>query len=206
MTRFYKTPYLVKKAYPSLHWNTNVGDTVHLTFDDGPDLTVTPWVLDQLDRVGAKATFFCIGKKVIEHRDLIRGMMETGHRIANHTHDHLKGTQTSASAYVANVAKCAKELERLGSQNKLFRPPYGKIKRSQIQRLKGMKVVMWSHLSYDFDQKVNVKKSIAALKRAKGGSIVVFHDSQKAFSNLKLILPEVLAHYDQNGLKMKTLS
>ena len=139
MTRFYKTPYLVKKAYPYLHWNTNVGDTVHLTFDDGPDLTVTPWVLDQLDRVGAKATFFCIGKKVIEHRDLIRGMMETGHRIANHTHDHLKGTQTSASAYVANVAKCAKELERLGSQNKLFRPPYGKIKRSQIQRLKGMK-------------------------------------------------------------------
>ena len=88
----------------------------------------------------------------------------------------------------------------------LFRPPYGRIKRSQIKQLHDRQLIMWSHLSWDFDQKVDRERSVTKLSTAKAGSILVFHDSIKAFENLKAILPPLLQHFQQRGLKMNPLS
>ena len=206
MIRYFRTPYFLKRIYPGLTWETQDSHAIHLTFDDGPNATVTPWVLDELEKVGARATFFCIGEHLSKNEKLVRQMTEKGHLIANHTFSHLNGKSVPDSTYLSSVQQCSKALEQLGIQNNFFRPPYGKIKRSQIRGLNGMKIIMWSHLSYDFDSKLNVEKSIAALKKVNPGSIIVFHDSQKAFENLKLILPELLTYYNFKGLKMETIS
>ena len=206
MIRYFRTPYFVKRMYRSLTWETQDSNAIHLTFDDGPNATVTPWVLDELEKVGGRGTFFCIGENVSKNKELIQQMANDGHLIANHTYNHINGKSVRDSTYLSNVQQCSRALEQVGIQNNFFRPPYGNIKRSQIQSLHGMKIIMWSHLSYDFDPKLNVEKSIAALKKVKPGSIIVFHDSPKAFENLRLILPALLSYYHFKGFKMEALS
>ena len=176
---------------------------VYLTFDDGPIPEVTPWVLDELKKHNAKATFFCIGDNVRKHPELFSRIISEGHALGNHTFNHLNGRKTKAEDYIHNVLKADEMMKRSIPQSSkpeagsalLFRPPYGKItsKQAKILRNKGYRIIMWDVLSADFDSDVSEEKCLQnVLKNINPGSIIVFHDSLKAEKNLRYALPRVL--------------
>lgn len=204
MIRFYKTPWFTRLWYPDLVWSIQSQNSIYLTFDDGPTPKITPWVLDELKNVKARATFFCIGKNLEANPELGKRIIEEGHQIGNHTYSHLNGWKTTTSNYLEDVRLGEEVIREQGVDSTFFRPPYGRIRRGQIKRL-SKKLIMWSHLSWDFDSKLNVEKSISKLKCAKPGSILVFHDNEKSFENLKVILPEILAYFHAKGFKFEAI-
>ncbi|WP_436516797.1 polysaccharide deacetylase family protein [Ekhidna sp. To15] len=205
MIRFYKTPRITKARYPELIWNIDSEESIYLTFDDGPNPETTPWIKHELRKVGAQATFFCLGKNIRENMTLAQELLDEGHVIGNHTYNHLNGWTTINLDYQEDIRACDQQLMILGVHNQLFRPPYGRIKKGQINALKNRRIVMWSHLSWDFDPKLNIEKSIDKMKQAKPGSILVFHDSIKAFENLKMMLPEILSFFTSKGFKLESI-
>lgn len=169
-------------------------NTVYLTFDDGPVPGVTDYVLGELAKRNQKATFFVVGDNVSKNPVLAREITSAGHKIGNHTFNHLNGWKTDKTTYVENVERCDKVLaDVLGIKTKLFRPPYGLIKSSQAAEVSRFhQLVMWNMLSGDYDQ--NLKPEVVlskSIKHTKAGSIAVFHDQQKT----KEILPKILPHY-----------
>ncbi len=201
-----KTPWLLKKLYPKLRWNTeNSEHCLYITFDDGPIPIVTPFVLNILKQYNVKASFFCIGDNVRKYPAIFKQIKIDGHAVGNHTFNHLNGWKTDDSTYLNNF-RLADDLIR----SKLFRPPYGKIKRRQIQLLKNqfpdLQIVMWSILTGDFD--LGLKPEVClknVLKKTCGGDIIVFHDSLKAFDRLEYVLPCALAYWSAQGYTFKTL-
>ncbi|MCY7421200.1 MAG: polysaccharide deacetylase family protein [Chitinophagaceae bacterium] len=198
-----KTPWWLRALYPSLVWSIKTeSKELYLTFDDGPHPSATPFVLDALDHYNAKATFFCIGKNVLEHSGIFHRVIAEGHRTGNHTHNHLNGWQTDDNAYSNNIHHAAGHIN-----SNLFRPPYGRIKRSQVKDLnKDYKIIMWDVLSGDFDSGLQAQKSLGYVTRfSRPGSIIVFHDSAKAFKTLQFVLPKVLDHFSRQGYVFKTI-
>lgn len=197
-----KTPSWLRKIYSSsLTWQIpSEKNEIYLTFDDGPHPTITPFVLEQLRHYNAKATFFCLGKNVQQYRKVYEQIIDEGHRIGNHTYNHLNGWKTNDDEYFENVFLARKYID-----SNLFRPPYGKISRFQIQQLKSFfKIVMWDVLSADFDVKLSPQKCLSnVVSNTRPGSVVVFHDSDKAFPLLQYALPKALEFFVQKGFKMK---
>lgn len=215
-----KIPELVKKLYPRRTWDGPAkGKTLYLTFDDGPIPGVTPWVLAQLEKHRAKATFFCIGDNISKHPDVFQEVVLQGHAVGNHTFNHLNGWKTSLSVYLENVKQCREVLgenlnnlenpsEERGFKNELFRPPYGRIKSSQARGLLklGYKIVMWDIISMDYDASVSPEKCLRnVIDNTESGSIIVFHDSLKAEKNLKNVLPRILEHFSSEGYSFEKL-
>ena len=199
-----KTNFLVKIIYPQLLWGMPAGGKeIFVTFDDGPHPEITPEVLKILARYQAKATFFCVGQNVEKYPETYREIISHGHQVGNHTYNHLKGWETSDEVYFENIKKCR---QLVGSN--LFRPPHGRIKRSQIKFLKNdYKIVMWSVLSYDFSKEISKEKCLQiAQKYTKSGSIVVFHDSEKAAENMLYALPRFLGHFQNKGFVFKPIT
>lgn len=194
---FVKIPWWVKKLYPSLTWKLP-GDNneIYLTFDDGPHPTVTPFVLDLLKQYQVKATFFCIGKNVRKYPDLYRRILDEGHRVGNHTMAHVNGWKTGDAIYLNDVI-----IARQFIDSKLFRPPYGRISRFQIdQLLPVFDIIMWDVISGDFDRNINGDKCLQNVTlNTTPGSIVVFHDSEKAFPRLEYALPRALEFFKEKG-------
>jgi len=205
---FIKTPWWLKKLYSSYTWNMGTKEkVVYLTFDDGPHPVATPFVLDQLKAHHVKATFFCIGKNVLAHPDLYKRILDEGHAVGNHTQNHLNGWKTKDAAYLADIGEAAKYID-----STLFRPPYGRITSFQGKHVqKAMmkekaQVIMWDVLSGDFDDALSGEQcSENVVLNSSNGSIIVFHDSEKAFSRLKLCLPEVLLYFGRNGIDCKKI-
>lgn len=201
-----KSPLLLKWYYPSLIWNkTRAQRVIYLTFDDGPIPDVTDFVLKTLKSFNAKATFFCIGDNIQKHPDIFEKLKSEGHQIGNHTFNHLKGWKTEDPVYLQNFRQC-QEL----TNTHLFRPPYGRIKKSQISSLRSyfpdLQIIMWDVLSGDFDLRLSPQKCYNnVIKYATNGSIIVFHDSLKAFDRLKYALPRVLQYFSEQGYQFKTL-
>lgn len=180
---------------------------VYLSFDDGPHPTITPWVLHQLKEYNALASFFCIGQNVQRHPAVYKKIIDEGHAVGNHTQQHLNGWKVTTAEYGHDVEKAA-----LLIKSNLFRPPYGKIKSAQAKLLPGamktenVKVIMWDVLSADFDQFISPQECLDNVLRNYGpGSIIVFHDSEKAFTNLKIVLPLVLAHLQKENYSCRRL-
>jgi peptidoglycan/xylan/chitin deacetylase (PgdA/CDA1 family) len=203
----HKTPRLIQKFFPNLIWQMNAKEkTIFLTFDDGPVPEVTSWVLNTLNRYQAQATFFCIGDNVSKHPDVYQEILTRNHIIGNHTFNHLKGWQTVSEDYLENTLKCE---ELIDNPDKWFRPPYGKITPKQIKTLKneGYQIVMWDVLSYDFEEKLNTDLALKKIiKHTQSNSIVVFHDSLKAFDNLKKMLPPYLDYFSKKGYVFRGLN
>lgn len=201
-----KSPWLLRKMYADCIWKIDTEEKIlFLTFDDGPHPQATSFVLDALRDYDAFGTFFCIGKNVEEHRDVYNRILEAGHRTGNHTYDHLNGWKTEDSVYLKSIVRAGELID-----SDLFRPPYGRISKFQLSALKGerfkMKTVMWSVLSGDFDVSAKPENCyLNVVNHAKPGSIVVFHDSMKAFSNLRSTLPKVLEHYSRKGYRFAKL-
>ena len=193
---FVKTPILLMRLFPDLIWQLSHRDEVkkqiYLTFDDGPTPEVTPWVLEQLKKFNAKATFFCLGRNVDRYPEIYKQILSEGHAVGNHTYSHLKGSQTDNSEYFGDI-----ELAGSVIDSKLYRPPYGRFRRSQIRQIrKDYNIVMWDVLSQDYDSDINPEKCLSnVLKNVKAGSIVVFHDSLKARENLFYTLPVMLKKF-----------
>ena len=204
----HKTPIWLKKLYPDFVWQVETKEKkLFLTFDDGPIPEVTEFVLDTLKKFNAKATFFCVGENLTKHPSIARQIVDHGQVIGNHTYNHLRGWQTSTANYIDNVEKGETELLKFHNSRRLFRPPYGRIKRSQAAELQGYKIVMWNRLAWDFDKNLNTERAIKHLNDdAPRGSIFVFHDNIKSFQKMKVILPEVLRHYSNLGFEFDVLS
>lgn len=209
---FVKTPHIIKKLIPSVTWDIPTTEkVVYLTFDDGPTPEITEWVLAQLEVFNAKATFFCIGKNIEEHTDIFNKVVSAGHAIGNHTHNHLNAWKTSKENYLNNTLKAETTLLNKYpefAQKKLFRPPYGKFTPAIIKQLKsnGNKVIGWDIISEDYDQKKTAEAVFNnVMNHITPGSIVVFHDSVKAFKNLEKVLPKVLQNLQQQGYRFKAI-
>jgi peptidoglycan/xylan/chitin deacetylase (PgdA/CDA1 family) len=201
-----KTPKLVQQLFGSLLWQVETTrKEIYVTFDDGPIPEVTPWVLQQLKKYHAKATFFCIGNNIQQHPAIFQQVVNDGHSVGNHTMNHLNTFTTGSKKYLANIEECQELLKDYNTN--LFRPPYGKFKPIQIKTIaKKYKVVLWDVLSRDFDLKTSNEDCLNnVLKNAKEGSIIVFHDSIKAQEKLKYTLPKVLEHYSKLGFEFKAL-
>jgi len=203
-SRLFFTPPVFRKLYPGVTWERKVKEKViYLTFDDGPDPEITQWVLQELKRCNAKATFFCIGKNVEQNPETYSKIIENGHKIGNHTFNHLNGWKTNTEKYLQDV----KQFSAPGS-SMLFRPPYGKIRYSQLAATKqmGFEVIMWTVLACDWDPNLDKELALTSLCNfSKPGSILVFHDSQKAASNLKALLPKVLEYFSAQGYTFAVL-
>jgi peptidoglycan/xylan/chitin deacetylase (PgdA/CDA1 family) len=208
MKYFVKTPWWLKKIYSSYTWSIPTKEKIiYLTFDDGPHPEITPFVLKELKNYNARATFFCIGKNVLAHPGIYKQILDEGHGVGNHTQNHLNGWKTSNDAYMKDIAEAANYID-----SNLFRPPYGRITSFQAKHLgdamRGTKakVIMWDVLSADFDARITKERCLQfVILRALPGSIVVFHDSEKAFEKLHYALPKVLHHFSEKGFKFLSL-
>ncbi len=198
-----KTPALLKWFYRDLTWNFSRKEpAIYLTFDDGPIPEVTPFVLETLAKYQAKATFFCIGENVQKYPQIFQAIKSSDHSVGNHTFNHLRGWDTADEVYLSNIEKCNQLVE-----SKIFRPPYGRAKKSQFSVLKkSYQIVMWDVLSGDFDLKLSPQKCYQnVVDKSINGSIVVFHDSLKAWPRLEYVLPKALEYWRNKGYSFKSL-
>ncbi len=184
-----------------------------LTFDDGPIPEVTPQILSILKKYNAKATFFCIGENVKKHPEIFRQILEHGHSVGNHTYNHLNGWKTSNDDYFENILKCDEALKfefRISKSafSNLFRPPYGRIKLSQVRKIKKkFRVIMWDVLSEDYNKEISGEKCFQnVVSSASNGSIIVFHDSEKARERVLYALPKVMEHFSKLSFSFKAIS
>ncbi|MEO7394325.1 MAG: polysaccharide deacetylase family protein [Chitinophagaceae bacterium] len=202
MKYFVKTPWIVKKLWSSYTWDIKTNEkNIYLSFDDGPHPVVTPFVLDELERYNAKATFFCIGKNVEAFPEIYKRILNAGHKVGNHTQQHLNGWKTDNDIYLSDIAEASKHII-----SPLFRPPYGRIKLPQAKKLINFNIVMWDVLSGDFDETLSKEKCLQnVINNAKQGSIVVFHDSDKAFSKLKYVLPLTMKFFLKSGYSFRAM-
>ena len=196
--RIFKTPRFFKWIFPRRTWGfSHLIKSVYLTFDDGPNPEITPWILDFLKEKNIKATFFCVGSNILKYPELFERIKSEGHVVGNHTMNHNKGTETLFNEYKSSITQ-TKELV----QNNLFRPPYGRINTRQSYKLsKEYKIIMWSWLSYDFDLKVPIDKILRkAEKQIQAGDIIVLHDNDKVKDRIKDLLPEMVEIIKIKGL------
>ena len=205
-----KTHWSIKKLFSNYVWDIpNNENKVYLTFDDGPTPEITQWTLNLLKKYNAKATFFCIGDNIRKYPEIFQIVIADGHSIGNHTYNHLNGWKTSTLDYIENAKLYEIEHCKLSTKHcQLFRPPYGKIKPSQskILRKLGYKIIMWDVISYDFDTTISNEQCLEnVLKNVQSGSIIVFHDSKKAFQNLEYVLPRTLEFLNEKGFIFEKL-
>lgn len=216
--RIFKTPSLLKKLFPDFVWDKYkekpASPTLYLTFDDGPIPEVTEFVIDTLEQYQAKATFFCVGDNVSKHPEIFRLILEKGHRVANHTYNHLNGWKNTTEDYLENTLKCSqvlsgqsKDFSVFNEKKDLFRPPYGRITSGQYRVLKDQfQLIMWDVLTNDYDSSLEKESCLKnSVKVSKSGSIVVFHDSLKAEKNVRYVLPRYLGHFAALGFNFEKL-
>lgn len=193
---------IIRRLLPDIIWSIEGSDCVYLTFDDGPTPGVTEWILAQLDKYDAKATFFCLGKNAEMYPDLVQAIVEHGHKLGNHTYSHQKGWEMSLERYVEDVDFANQFLH-----TDLMRPPYGRITPAQLRTLsQRYRIVMANIISRDYNPRLSPRMCLKNVTRhICGGSIIVFHDSVKAFKNMHFALPRTLSYMQQCGLRSETL-
>ena len=199
------SPFWLKAFFPRYKWRVNTNEKkMFLTFDDGPIPEITEFVLDTLKQYNAKATFFCIGDNVRKHPDIFQNIIAQGHSVGNHTFNHLNGWKSNDSEYMANIELCEKQLNL---DTNLFRPPYGRMKKSQSRQLPLTKeIIMWDVLSGDFSAEIKPEVCLRkSIRYARPGSIVLFHDSLKAAENMQYTLPRFLDHFGKTGYQFDAL-
>ena len=188
--------------YPHALWRMDKREkAVYLTFDDGPIPEATPFILDTLERYGAKATFFMVGENARKYPHLLAEVKARGHRIGNHTNNHIGGFRWWSWLYLANVVEANKVLH-----TNLFRPPHGWMKMMQYRELRhcGFRVVMWDVVTRDYSRRLTAEDVLNNVRRyTRPGSIITFHDSLKSIDKLKHALPEALQWLIQEGYEFK---
>ena len=196
-----RTPHFFRWLFPKRMWGFSCPEKkIFLTFDDGPLPEVTEWVLDFLDKEKLQATFFCLGKHVVAHPSIFERIKSYGHATGNHTFAHEHGLKVSKDTYLNSIEKANEHI-----QSTLFRPPYGRMPRSYDRHLNNYSIVMWTWLSYDFDPSVSVEKIMKSARDIRNGDILVFHDNEKSFERLKILLPQVVSMLKEKGFSFETI-
>lgn len=201
--RFITIPRILRSFYPSLVWEMPRDEKkIFLTFDDGPHPIITPKVIDLLRRYDAKATFFCVGRNVEANKEIFNMILKEGHSVGNHTYNHDRGWKTSTKDYIESVERANEHIN-----SNLFRPPHGRIKYSQIRALQQKyKIITWTVISYDWDKSITSDDCFNnIIKNADSGSIIVFHDSEKAINNMLPALEKVLKYYKSKGFTFERI-
>jgi len=206
---FVHPPAWLRAFYPKRIWRGDTSaHTIYLTFDDGPHPEITPFVLEQLAAYHAKASFFCIGNRVERYPSIFQMIVAQGHSVGNHSMHHLNGWRTDTSLYLQDVAKASELIN-----SNLFRPPYGKMNLAQARGIASAmqkprsKIVMWDILSADFDTRLTGEDCFAICKKhLRPGSIIVMHDSEKAWPRLSYLLPHLLTYASKEGYTFAPLS
>ncbi len=202
---FHRSPLFLRAIYPDLIWRMSPDEkALYLTFDDGPIPEVTEFVLETLEKFQAKATFFCIGDNVRKYPHIFDKIVRNGHSFGNHTFNHLNGWKTEDKQYLDNIIECDQQLP---ISTDLFRPPYGRIKKSQVKRILPKKrIVMWDVLTGDFSPNISPETCLKKTVRySRNGSIILFHDSLKARKNMEYALPLALDSFSDKGYKFYAL-
>jgi len=190
-------PRLLRPLWGKVVWRKDPSKKViYLTFDDGPVPEVTPLVLDLLDEHSIKATFFCVGENVQKHPDTFAQVMSRGHKVGNHTFNHLKGFSVTDEEYYGNIDKAAELID-----STLFRPPYGRITGKQMKKLRDRyTIIMWDVITHDYNKNLSPETIMRTIKRySRNGSLVVFHDSIKAKENVLAVLPLAIEYWKSKG-------
>ena len=203
MLKLIKIPVFLKYFFPSLLYKKKSSyKTIYLTFDDGPCNSLSPIILDELKKHEAKATFFYLGEEVEKYPLLLKRCIDENHQIGNHTYSHLNGWKTKNNEYYQDIEKANKVIK-----SNLFRPPYGRIKPSQINHLKKYyKIIMWDVLSWDFDKETSAEQCFNnIIKNSKSGSIIVLHENEKSAKTVKEVLPKLLSYFSSKGFKFERL-
>lgn len=212
-------PEFIRKLYPKALWRINPDEkAVFLTFDDGPIPEVTPWVLDILDKYNIKATFFMVGDNVRKYPEVFFQVLEKGHRIGNHTFNHIRGFDKGSKDYLENTEKARllamelikdEEVINRSMRPPLFRPPHGHMRWLQYMTLKRYyTIVMWDLVTRDYSKKLRGPQVLANVMRyARNGSIITFHDSLKSWKNgnLQYALPRAIEFLKEEGYEFKLL-
>lgn len=207
-----KVPKIIKLLFFNQVWDIpNPENTIYLTFDDGPTPEITERVLEILDKHQIKATFFCIGDNVRKHPEIVQKILSKQHSVGNHTYSHLKGWKTPTKTYISNSEACEIKLNSLFKirNSKLFRPPYGKITPWQSYKLRklGYKIIMWDVLSKDYDASISAEKCYEnVIKNVSSGSIIVFHDSNKAKENILNSLEKAIETLKNKGFNFEKIA
>ncbi|HYF66869.1 MAG TPA: polysaccharide deacetylase family protein [Ohtaekwangia sp.] len=205
----HRTPAFLPWLYPSLTWRVQTNEPVlFLTFDDGPFPGPTDFVLEELNKARAHATFFCIGDNVRKYPSVFKKVNSYGHAVGNHTFNHVNGWKTPVQDYVNSIRQCDAQIKVSNPQyeTRLFRPPYGRITRKQITALRDFKIIMWDVLSVDYNKNLPAEKCLRnTIAATRSGSIIVFHDSLKAEQNLMFALPRFLEHFSSKGYTFRSL-
>ncbi len=212
-----RPPYFLRKLYPKVIWRMNpIQKKIYLTFDDGPVPGLTSWVLDILKQHSIQATFFCVGENIVKHPDLFQRILDEKHSVGNHTYHHLNGWNTNTNKYICDIELCNQVIkksllassssERVGERY-LFRPPYGRAKKSQISNLAPQySIIMWDVLSGDYHKTTSPEKCLNNVTRAtRNGSIIIFHDSYKAQKNIEYALPRFIEYSKSKGFEFGVL-
>jgi peptidoglycan/xylan/chitin deacetylase (PgdA/CDA1 family) len=200
----HQIPSFIPTLFPRFTWSKVVDRQIFLTFDDGPTPEITDFVLECLAEFEAKATFFCIGKNVVDNPEIIQRIQAAGHSIGNHTMNHSNAWKMDFTSYMDDVQKCEaifleKQINSIG-----FRPPYGRITRKMYHEMND--VILWSVITGDYNDSLSpddILKSVLPL--IKPGAIIVMHDSFKAYPRLKSILPAILAFCKEQNLDLSAL-
>jgi len=193
-----KTPKLFQALFPTLVWKNATNEKkVWLTFDDGPTAEITPFVLDTLLFYNVKATFFCLGKQMVKHPEILQRITAEGHSIGNHSYSHPNGFTTCTKKYLKDIEKW----KQIIPETKLFRPPFGNIYPWQIGKLKKeYKIIMWDVMSLDFDKNTSKEKCFFNVVNNVGsGSIILLHDNEKAQVSLQYALPKIIESLKERG-------
>lgn len=203
MIKLFKTPSFIRWIVPRRTWGFSSSETLFLTFDDGPTEGLTNWILDVLKEKGVKATFFCVGANAEKYPELMSRMVNEGHAIGNHTMKHENGNKTSKEDYLTSIQEASKFID-----SKLFRPPYGRLPVPYVSSIKkNYEIIMWTWLSYDFDETVSVEEILEkSKKQIKAGDILVLHDNLKIEEKAKTLLPSFLDDLIERGYQFDVIS
>jgi peptidoglycan/xylan/chitin deacetylase (PgdA/CDA1 family) len=197
-----QTPRFLHKLFPELIWKEHVtSKEIYLTFDDGPHPNITPKILNILAQYDAMACFFCVGENVQRYPETLQSVLDAGHQVGNHTFNHMQGWKVPDNVYLENIEKCNNLVH-----SRFFRPPHGKIRRSQIKKLKeNYNIVMWTVITHDYDPNYDAEICLKkAIQKTRPGDVVVFHDSVKAEKNVLYVLPRFLEHFSKLGYRFVT--
>ncbi len=179
---------------------------IALTFDDGPH-EMTLLVLDVLKKHNAKATFFCIGKNIETHPDILRKVIEDGHTVGNHTYSHVPFFDFyRKDQVIAEIQQTDALVESvLGKKTNLFRPPYG-VTNPSIRRALAItkhKTIGWNIRSLDGVVKTEDFLLNRIIKRIKPGGIVLLHDTSV---QTVIVLEQLLSYLQKNNYAVVPLN
>ena len=187
--------------YPKALWRMDPTEhSVYLTFDDGPIPESTPYILDVLREYNVKATFFVVGDNVRKYPELLQRILDDGHRVGNHTYNHIGSLRHYIITYMNNVEKCNALIH-----SNLFRPPHGWMWIGAYNLLRHKyKVVMWDLVTRDYSHMLNAFDVLRnVVLYARNGSIITFHDSLKSIDKLHYALPAAVRYLKDQGYEFK---